>query len=255
MTGKSAHRVRAAHRRAGRRARTVRLRAFANDDAHAQRCKVNDNKDINGKLDRGLVDRRAHGAGRPAQGRRERAARCSRRRRASSSRGCRSAATTPRRRRRRDAKFYDAGAKALRAAEGRRDDAGSSRCPTRPSSPAISSDGSCTVNVRRDRRGRPDRRGQAQPAPARRSISPRSPARPRASISTAPAAPRPQLANAALVGPRRGRRASSAATPPKYVVFVDHGLAARRSRARVQPEGAARDAELGQARRDRRRCS
>ena len=52
MTGKSGERVRAAHRRAGRAARSVRVRVFSKDDG-ALSLRVNDNKDINGKLAKG----------------------------------------------------------------------------------------------------------------------------------------------------------------------------------------------------------
>ena len=78
---------------------------------------------------------------------------------------------------------------------------------------------------------------------ARRSISPRSPARSCALDLDRHRLPaRRALAGAALVVPGRRRRRATRGKPPKYVVFwIMDSLRADRVRA-VQPERAARDA-------------
>ena len=76
----------------------------------------------------------------------------------------------------------------------------------------------CQVHGRRgrDHRRRPDRRGQARRAPAARSISPRSAARPRGSISRPAAARKPSSPAPRWSCPAMSRRSSAVRRPSSW---------------------------------------
>ena len=230
---------------------TVRIRAFSADKRPLS-VRVNDNKDINGKLDGGLVDARAHRSRRPAQGRREldRAVR--------EGRGVEVAwmqvgAHDAGRRRRRDEVLRRRAARP-HAAEGRRPDL-VRRDPRQGQAHRRSRRRRVHDQRPRDRRRRHDVPRASSSASARPSISRRCRARRRASSSTRSRL-RPGRSSRT---PRSSSPATSPAVkrgePPKYVVFVDHGLAARRSRALFNPKARARDARTGKSSPKPRRCS
>ena len=192
--------------------------------------KVNDNKDINGKLDDRLVDGRARGPGGPAARRARTRSRSSRSRAGTAVAWIQVGAHDAGRRRRR-VQFYDPAQQEPDDPEGRRRCPGTSMVPDKAQADGRSRPTALHGQRARDRRGRRDRRGQAHRHRLRgRSRGARRQGR-RASISTAAGCAR---ARAVERGARRpGRRAAGQARRAAEVRRVRRdGLAARRSRAR-----------------------